>query len=58
MRGYGYASRALAALTALLGVALIVATAARGGGGLGILLGVLFLAAGAGRLYLTRGGPR
>jgi hypothetical protein len=39
-------------------VALIAATLAHGGGGLGILLGVLFLAAGAGRLYLMRGGPR
>jgi hypothetical protein len=58
MGGYRYATRVLAALTALLGVALIVATLAHGGGGLGILLGVLFLAAGAGRLYLLRGGPR
>jgi hypothetical protein len=37
-----------------IGVALLVVTAVRGGG-IGYLLGVLFLAAGAGRLYvLTR----
>ena len=51
----------LALVTAVLGVALIVATLAHGGGGLGILLGLLFIAAGGGRLYLTRtvrGGRR
>ena len=51
----------LALVTAALGVALIVATLAHGGGGLGILLGLLFIAAGGGRLYLTRtvrGGRR
>ncbi len=37
-----------------LGVAFLVRTAAAGGGQLGILLGVGFLAAGAGRLYLER----
>jgi hypothetical protein len=37
-----------------LGVALIAVTLAHGGGGVGILLGVLFLAAGAGRLFLLR----
>ncbi|HZO98046.1 MAG TPA: hypothetical protein VFB42_11805 [Gaiellaceae bacterium] len=58
MSGYRLATRVLAALTAALGVALIAATLVRGGGGLGILLGLLFLAAGLGRLYLTRGGPR
>ena len=36
-----------------LGVALIVVTAARGGGA-GYLFGALFLALGAGRLYLLR----
>ena len=41
----------------LIGVALLVSTLARGGGPLaiGVLLGVLFVAAGAGRLYLARG---
>ena len=48
------ATRLLAGLTMVLGVALIVATVAQGGGFLGIMLGVLFLAAGAGRFYLAR----
>jgi len=41
----------------LLGVALIVRTLTAGGGPLatGILLGVLFAAAGAGRLWVARG---
>jgi hypothetical protein len=42
----------------LIGVALLVSTLARGGGPLaiGVLLGVLFVAAGLGRLYIARGG--
>jgi hypothetical protein len=36
-----------------LGVAMIVVTAVRGGG-VGLLLGALFVALGAGRLYLLR----
>jgi hypothetical protein len=41
----------------LIGLALLVSTLARGGGPLavGVLLGVLFVLAGAGRLYLARG---
>jgi hypothetical protein len=41
----------------LIGVALLVSTLARGGGprAIGVLLGVLFVLAGAGRLYLARG---
>jgi hypothetical protein len=41
----------------LIGVALLISTLARGGGPLaiGVLLGVLFVLAGAGRLYLARG---
>ena len=62
MTGYRHAVRGLAGLTIALGVALIAATLAEGGGGLGILLGVLFVAAGAGRLYISvarsRGGRR
>jgi hypothetical protein len=39
----------------VLGVALVVRTAQLGGGGgLGFVLGGLFVAAGAGRLYLAR----
>jgi hypothetical protein len=35
-------------------MALLVVTAARGGGLVGYLLGVLFIALGVGRLYLLR----
>jgi len=52
------ATRLLALLTMALGVALIAATVAQGGGFLGIMLGLLFIAAGAGRFYLARGGRR
>ena len=46
----------MSTLILLLGVVLLVVTLARGGGPLasGVLLGVLFVLAGAGRLYLTR----
>jgi hypothetical protein len=37
-----------------LGIALLVVTAARGGGATGYLIGVLFVALGLGRLYLLR----
>jgi hypothetical protein len=37
-----------------IGIALLVVTAARGGGLLGYLMGVLFTALGVGRLYLLR----
>jgi hypothetical protein len=37
-----------------LGIALLVETAAAGGGSVGYVLGVLFLALGCGRLYLLR----
>ncbi|HZT15980.1 MAG TPA: hypothetical protein VFA19_08530 [Gaiellaceae bacterium] len=43
----------LAALTAALGIVMLAVTLANGGG-VGILIGVLFLAAGGGRLYLLR----
>jgi hypothetical protein len=40
----------------VVGIAILVSTFARGGGPLtiGVVLGLLFVAAGAGRLYLTR----
>jgi hypothetical protein len=46
----------LPALMVLLGVAIIVRTLALGGGALavGMLMGVLFVAAGSARLYLER----
>jgi hypothetical protein len=37
-----------------IGVALLVVTSNRGGGAFGYVIGVLFLALGAGRLYLIR----
>jgi len=37
-----------------IGVALIVVTAANGGGAVGYVLGILFAALGGGRLYLLR----
>jgi hypothetical protein len=46
----------LALITIGLGIALLVVTAAQGGGTLGILVGVLFVVAGGGRLYLLRRG--
>ncbi|HEY0363379.1 MAG TPA: hypothetical protein VGC83_13960 [Solirubrobacteraceae bacterium] len=51
------ATRVMSAVMVLIGVVLLVSTLARGGGPLaiGVLLGLLFVAAGAGRLYLARG---
>jgi hypothetical protein len=48
------ATRILSALIALVGVAMIVSAIAHGGGPLayGVILGVLFVAVGAGRLWL------
>lgn len=51
--GYRSAVQVLALVTIALGVAMLVITLGRGGG-VGVLLGVLFVAAGAGRLYLLR----
>jgi multisubunit Na+/H+ antiporter MnhB subunit len=47
-------TRVMSVLIILIGIALIVRTLIAGGGALavGLLLGVLFVAAGAGRLYL------
>ena len=53
------AARGFAAVMMLIGVALVARTLAEGGGATayGIVLGVLFVAAGAGRLWLARGRP-
>jgi multisubunit Na+/H+ antiporter MnhB subunit len=47
-------TRVMSVLMMLIGVALVVRTLTAGGGAAatGVLLGVLFVAAGAGRLYL------
>ena len=49
------ATLVMSAVMLLLGLAIIVVTLANGGGplALGILMGVLFAAAGGGRLYVT-----
>jgi hypothetical protein len=46
-------------LMIVIGIAVLARTIAAGGGvaSTGVLLGVLFLAAGAGRLYLQSRGP-
>jgi hypothetical protein len=50
------ATQVLSAAMVLIGVAMLVRTLAEGGGALaiGLLLGVLFIAAGVGRLYVER----
>ena len=58
MKAYRTATLVLAVITVGLGIALVAATLAQGSGGLGILLGLLFVGAGLGRLYLARGGGR
>ena len=54
--GYRAMTQLLAVVTIALGVAMIAIAIARGGGVLsvGVVLGLLFVAAGAGRLYLLR----
>ena len=53
------ATAVLSALMLVLGVAIVVRTVAAGGSPLsiGLLLGVLFVLAGGGRLYLARRRP-
>lgn len=52
-------TRAMSILMIVIGVVLLVRTIIAGGGALatGILIGVLFVAAGAARLYLQFRGP-
>ena len=54
MSGYRTLSALLALTLVGLGVAMIAVTLANGGGQLGVVLGVLFVAAGLGRLYVQR----
>lgn len=58
MRAYGYAIVAFALVFVAIGLALLVVTAANGGGVLGFVLGALFVALGAGRLTLLRRAGR
>jgi hypothetical protein len=57
-RAYLASSRVLSALLVLVGLAMLIAALARGGGALalGVVLGVLFTALGLLRLRLARGG--
>jgi len=58
VRVHATLSTVLSLVTLGLGLALIGRTLAEGGGEVGILLGLLFAAAGAGRLYVSRKGIR
>ena len=51
-----YATHVLSALMFVLGLAIVVRTLAAGGGPLavGLVMGLLLMAAGAGRLYVER----
>ena len=53
MRAYRSAVALFGVIFVSLGIALVVATALYGGG-IGYLIGLLFVALGAGRLYLLR----
>jgi hypothetical protein len=57
---YRLAVFVLALALVLLGLAMLVTTLARGGGPLaaGVVLGVVFMAAGGARIYLLRGRAR
>jgi hypothetical protein len=54
MRVYSWAVAVFSIAFVLIGAALLVRTAAEGGGVLGFLLGALFIALGVGRLTLER----
>ena len=54
MKAYSWAVLAFSVAFVGIGIALLVATAAQGGGLVGFLLGGLFIALGVGRLSLER----
>ena len=54
MKLYGYAIVVFSLVFVGIGIALLVATAAAGGGLVGFVLGGLFVALGAGRLTMLR----
>jgi dipeptide/tripeptide permease len=55
MRGfYKRSVLVFGAISVFLGIALLVETAAKGGGTAGFVLGFLFIGLGLGRLYLLR----
>jgi hypothetical protein len=57
---YLLATRAFSVVILGFGAAIVIVTLARGGGpaSFGFLIGLVFLALGAGRLYLALRGPR
>jgi hypothetical protein len=59
-RAYVNSTRVLSGLLLIVGLAMVVSALARGGGALalGVVLGTMFAAVGAGRLWLARGGTR
>ncbi len=59
-RAYTTSTRVTSGLLLVLGVTMIVAALARGGGAfaLGVVLGTMLALLGAGRLWLMRGGAR
>jgi len=58
MKHYHRATLMLSVLIALLGVALLAVTAARGGGTTGFVVGGMFLALGVARFTLERKRPK
>ncbi|MTD42903.1 hypothetical protein GKE82_00925 [Conexibacter sp. W3-3-2] len=54
------ATSVMSAVMVVLGVAMLVSTLARGGGplALGTILGVMFVAVGAGRIFIARSGSQ
>ncbi len=58
MRWYGHAVLAFSALFVAIGVALLVVTAAHGGGAVGFVVGGLFVALGVARIQLERARRR
>ena len=54
MKVYGWTVRVFSILFVVIGIVLLVRTAAQGGGVVGFLLGGLFVALGAGRLTIER----
>jgi hypothetical protein len=59
-RAYRHSTRVFSLVICALGVAMVAATLARGGGALalGVVLGVLFVLLGAGRFVLASGGDQ
>jgi hypothetical protein len=54
LKAYRYGIAVFAVAFIGIGIALVVVTTAQGGGAFGYLMGGLFFALGAGRLYLLR----